>query len=191
MSFYAMLHGENEFAADVLCDVFSVEVEADPEKAAAEVRNLKARIPRYRDAFITAEKNLAIHTRTGGNNRESYEYRPAGADPDALYNEDLMALPGYITNCDASHDNTFATFLFAPKSERLKRMLDTLDPGLYVAEDPSARFAKVIEELQNAKEGDTMTIDGRRALEAGKKIADCIMGTLNNPTNDGPKIITL
>lgn len=57
--------------------------------------------PRFRDCFVTKDKNIAIFTRVGGNNRN------CGFGEEELYKD-----PNYIRSYDDSFDNTYATYEF-------------------------------------------------------------------------------
>lgn len=57
--------------------------------------------PRFRDCFITDEKNIAIYTRVGGGNRN------CGYGEDELYKDE-----NFLTTYDDEYDNTYATYEF-------------------------------------------------------------------------------
>lgn len=57
--------------------------------------------PRFRDCFITDEKNIAIYTRVGGGNRN------CGYGEEELYKDE-----NFLTTYDDEYDNTYATYEF-------------------------------------------------------------------------------
>ena len=57
--------------------------------------------PRFRDCFITDEKNIAIYTRVGGGNRD------CGYGEEELYKDE-----NFLTTYDDEYDNTYATYEF-------------------------------------------------------------------------------
>lgn len=59
------------------------------------------KVPRFRDCYLT-EDGIAIHTRTGGGNREDYEDE----------NDYLTTLPGYRYDEDNDFDCTYADFYY-------------------------------------------------------------------------------
>jgi hypothetical protein len=81
-------------------------------------------VPRFRDCFIQG-KEIIIHTRTGGGNRESYEEE----------NEELTRNPFYIGDEDDDFDSTYANFAFrfpeeyADDLEALASRTDTRTPS--------------------------------------------------------------
>ena len=57
--------------------------------------------PRFRDCFVTEDKNIAIYTRVGGGNRG------CGYGEEELYKDE-----NFITTYDDEYDNTYATYEF-------------------------------------------------------------------------------
>lgn len=57
--------------------------------------------PRFRDCFITDEKNIAIYTRVGGGNRN------CGYGEEELYKDE-----NFLATYDDEYDNTYATYEF-------------------------------------------------------------------------------
>lgn len=57
--------------------------------------------PRFRDCFVTEERNIAVYTRVGGNNRN------CGYGEEFLYEDE-----NYLTTYDDEYDNTYATYEF-------------------------------------------------------------------------------
>lgn len=57
--------------------------------------------PRFRDCFVTKEKNIAIYTRVGGGNRG------CGYGEEELYEDE-----NFLTTYDDDFDSTYATYEF-------------------------------------------------------------------------------
>ena len=57
--------------------------------------------PRFRDCFVTEEKNIAIYTRVGGGNRN------CGYGEEELYKDE-----NFLTTYDNDFDSTYATYEF-------------------------------------------------------------------------------
>ena len=57
--------------------------------------------PRFRDCFVTEEKNIAIYTRVGGGNRN------CGYGEEELYEDE-----NFLTTYDDEYDSTYATYEF-------------------------------------------------------------------------------
>ena len=73
--------------------------------------------PRFRDCFVTEDKNIAIFTRAGGNNRDC-----------GLGEEELYKDPNYIRTYDDDFDNTYATYEFRVP-EKWKKDFDLIIAG--------------------------------------------------------------
>lgn len=86
MSLYNLVHGENPMAV-ILLGLLGLK---------------RDDVPRYRDCYWTGE-HIAVHTRTGGGNREGYK----------VGNSFLQELPTYVRDQDDYFDSTYATFYFA------------------------------------------------------------------------------
>lgn len=83
----------------------------------------QAKVPRFRDCYLDGER-IAIHTRTGGGNREWYESRQClvdhyGSEEDyqGPFNADLRKLPGFLYDEDDDFDSTYATFYYSWPAE--------------------------------------------------------------------------
>lgn len=136
-------------------------------------------IPRFRDAYFDAEEDrLVIYTRTGGGNREYYG-APNGYDNEEYFgpfNEDLENHPDYLFDEDDDFDCTYAYFYFRVP-ESFKPIFETFkDLGAGKDLNPTEKFAKMIEDLQNGNS----TSEAERALEVGKSIVEQISKTINN-----------
>lgn len=57
--------------------------------------------PRFRDCYVTDEKNIAIYTRVGGGNRN------CGYGEEELYKDE-----NFLTTYDDEYDNTYGTYEF-------------------------------------------------------------------------------
>lgn len=130
-------------------------------------------IPRFRDAYFDAEEDrLVIYTRTGGGNREYYG-APDGYDNEDYegpFNEDLENHSDYLFDEDDDFDCTYAYFYFRVP-EAFKPIFETFkDLGAGKDLNPTEKFAKMIEDLQNGNS----TPETERALEVGKSIVEQI-----------------
>lgn len=57
--------------------------------------------PRFRDCYVTEDRNIAIYTRVGGNNRN------CGYGEEILYED-----PNYLTTYDDDFDSTYGIYEF-------------------------------------------------------------------------------
>ena len=73
--------------------------------------------PRFRDCFVTGDKNIGIFTRVGGNNRN------CGYGEEKLYDD-----PNYIRTYDDEFDSTYATYVFSVP-EKWKKDFDLILAG--------------------------------------------------------------
>jgi len=89
--------------------------------------------PRFRDCFVTEERNIAVYTRVGGNNRN------CGFGEEKLYND-----PNFITTYDDEFDSTFATYEFSVP-ERWQADFDLIIDGCF--EDISREYVQVVKEF--------------------------------------------
>ncbi len=88
MSLYNMLFGVNQLAPVLL----------------AALGLSRDQVPRFRDCYVDGEKKqIVIHTRTGGGNREDYQDE----------NDELCAHPQYLHDEDDDFDSTYADFYFS------------------------------------------------------------------------------
>ena len=128
MSLYNMVHGINP-ATGILLMMLDLD-EKD--------------VPRLRDTWVTEDGEIAIHTRTGGGNREGY----------AEENGSLQRHPNYLRDFDDDFDCTYATFVFScPESS--KDMLTLLrDEDRMKA--PRDRWVQAIDDLKAGKRGDIL-----------------------------------
>ena len=154
MSLYNALFGQNPFSG-VLLQMLGTTRDA---------------VPRYRDCYLSEDgKQIVIHTRTGGGNRDSYEKDgcdQAEYNPDGPFNDDLRALPGYIHDEDDDFDCTYADFYydvpeaFAPQVALLK--------DLGAIQNPGERWQQLLDGLRNKDASDPTVA---RALAVGEQIA--------------------
>jgi hypothetical protein len=92
---------------------------------------------RFRDCFVT-NGEIAIYTRNGGGNRESYQ----------PIIDELAKHPCYLRDEDDDFDSTYATFYFRFPDEYAEE-LKLIDAGEKF--DPDARWLDAIERLTGAK----------------------------------------
>ncbi len=107
MSLYNTIHGYNNAALLLL---FALDLKPND-------------IPRFRDCWINTEEEkprIVVFTRTGGNNRKSYQ----------SYNDDLTKHPDYISDHDEGCDSTYAHFMFKlPDNEVSLRIIVLIEVG--------------------------------------------------------------
>jgi hypothetical protein len=144
MSFYNLVHGENPFA-DVLLAIVGL---------------TRGDVPRYRDCYWTGSE-IAIHTRTGGGNRDAYE----GG------NSELQDMALYLRDEDDDYDSTYATFYFS-MPEKFAWIIPQLQ-----AEDrtPEDRWKEAIGKLNNPESADDQQV--KRVIAAMQPIVDFITKT--------------
>lgn len=84
-----------------------------------------ASVPRYRDAYLSEDKQrIIIYTRTGGGNRDYYDSEQSCRDsypeyftnpdeaPTGPWNSDLRGHPLFVSDYDDDFDSTYAYFEF-------------------------------------------------------------------------------
>lgn len=127
-------------------------------------------IPRLRDAFMhlnveKREYELAILTRTGGDNRASYR--------DEI--EALRKVEGFLRDEDYhALDDTYAIFLYTIP-DRAKPLFTEVIKQDKVTPEPSERFKRAINALDDL--GDTSP-EAERARKAAKEIGDQIRAAM-------------
>lgn len=142
-------------------------------------------IPRFRDAYLTGDGKIAIHTRTGGGNRDMYEHESRAREnypeyftgdnpPTGPWNADLRKLPGFEYDEDDDFDSTYATFYFVPRDE-WKPIFDALKDTM-AAPSPGDRWQKMLDDMRAG--GEPRTEEGKRALEVGEKIVGQLSAAL-------------
>jgi hypothetical protein len=166
MSLYNMVMGVNK-AAPVVLGVLGI----TPDQ-----------VPRLRDAYYDG-RYLCIYTRTGGGNRDYYENEqscrenypemlmPGVDSPKGPWNDDLRAVPGFVTDRDDSYDSTYATFFFEvpeqfrdlftqenamteSQQERWEAALNRLrDPDDPTAQRVTAALAPLFDALKGGNDG--------------------------------------
>lgn len=149
MSLYNLMHGENPMA-DALLAILGL---------------ARSDIPRYRDCYWTGE-HIAIHTRTGGGNREAYE---SG-------NEFLQSLPGFVRDADDEFDSTYATFYF-----KVPETLTDITSSLVAADaTPAQKWETLFEKLKTADPSDPQVA---RAMSVMAPIMTAITEAVNKKGN--------
>ena len=105
--------------------------------------------PRFRDCFVTEERNIAIYTRVGGNNRN------CGYGEESLYEDE-----NYLTTYDDEYDNTYATYEFKVPN-KWKSDFDLILDGKM--EDVSDEYVSYVKEFypELAKKGIVDNMFGR------------------------------
>lgn len=143
MSLYNALFGVNQ-AAPLLLAMLGIDEDA---------------IPRFRDCYLS-DGRIAIHTRTGGGNRDYYEhpdrcrenypeYFDGKDDPRGPWNCNLRKLPGFQYDADDGFDATYATFYFdVPR--QFRQLLEKIPEG----EDPAKRWQDTFAALNSATPND-------------------------------------
>lgn len=129
MSLYNMLFGINDLTPFLL-SVLGIKQED---------------IPRFRDCFLN-EGYIVIYTRTGGGNREFYDY-PNDENQEGPWNSTLRDNEYYISDNDDEFDCTYANFYFRFPNE-YRSDLEALEAG-NESYTPSERWQMLFEELRN------------------------------------------
>ena len=144
MSLYNLIHGENPLAA-ILLGLLGLS---------------RDNVPRYRDCYWTGNE-IAVHTRTGGGNREGYQEA----------NDELTKLPTYVRDEDDDFDSTYATFYFK-MPEQFAWVLSHL-----AAEDatPAQRWQTFFDKLKNGDQNDPQV---KRTMNAMKPLLEKIQESL-------------
>lgn len=89
--------------------------------------------PRFRDCFVTEDKQIAIFTRVGGNNRNS------GYGEEELYKD-----PNFVKTYDDSFDDTYGTYVFNIP-EKWKADFDKIMEGKL--SETSAKYQSYVREF--------------------------------------------
>lgn len=116
MSLYNLVHGENPFSR-ILLAILGLD---------------RDQIPRYRDCWFTGSE-IAVHTRTGGGNREYYEDKEScranypecfngEKNPPGPWNSDLRKIESFLRDEDDDYDPTYATFYYSVPETILKEL---------------------------------------------------------------------
>lgn len=115
MSMYNLLHGQNPLAGLIISmlDVYPA---------------------RFRDAWITEDRKIAIYTRLGGGNRDDYQENIT----------QLQSHPNYFYDRDDEFDCTYATFYYS-FPEKYKEILEAMPRS---GESGDDRWAKKLLEIQ-------------------------------------------
>ncbi len=139
MSLYNIVHGMNPMA-HVLLAALGTDANS---------------VPRFRDCWWDGTY-IAVHTRTGGGNRDGYECE----------NDGLTLLAGYHHDEDDSFDCTYATFYFTPSPD-----VSAALAHLQVADaTPAQRWESFFARLQS----DSTDPQVRRVLESAEPIMQAI-----------------
>ncbi len=142
-----MIHGQNPYAP-VLLSVLGL---------------TSKDVPRYRDCWWTGDL-IAIHTRTGGGNRDEYENE----------NDQLCAMPTFVRDEDDAYDSTYATFYFK-MPEAFAWVVPSLQAETLTAEQRWEAFMSKLRDTE--KQDDPQVV---RALAIMKPLADLISQALES-----------
>lgn len=105
----------------------------------------EADVPRFRDCYLS-EGRIAIHTRTGGGNRDFYEslegcrdeypeYFESESPPAGPWNSDLRKSEYFMFDEDDDFDSTYANFYFkfpedyAAELEAISKNVEPVEPS--------------------------------------------------------------
>lgn len=129
-------------------------------------------VPRFRDAWIEDGK-IAIHTRTGGGNRDWYDNAESykaetGEDGSGPWNDDLRAIEGFIRDEDDDFDCTYATFYFEPNAD-VKPLVGQLS-AIAGSETPAEKWRKLFADMDAGKDSPRVA----KALEVAAPIIAAI-----------------
>lgn len=120
-------------------------------------------IPRFRNVYLhvgetygsdskdfTGDEPLfiAVHTRTGGGNREYYE-EPNEENPDGPWNSTMQENKYFVYDCDDNFDSTYATFYFRIPKEYLEGMKELILKGEHadLTTTPGQQWETLLEKL--------------------------------------------
>ena len=131
MSLYNSLFGVNA-SAPVLLKILGIDI---------------GDIPRFRDCYLMG-RNIVIHTRTGGGNRDFYESKNED-NQNGPWNSTLEKNEYYICDEDDEFDSTYANFYFC-FPEEYKKELEDISNGVKV-ETPSEKWQKLIDTMSEGK----------------------------------------
>lgn len=134
-------------------------------------------VPRFRDCWLD-EGKIAIHTRTGGGNRDWYDsaehYKAeSGEDGTGPWNDDLRALPGFLYDEDDDFDCTYATFYFQPTDE-IAPLVEQLS-AISSSEKPSEKWQKLFADMDAGRDSPRVA----RALEVAAPVIEKITEALS------------
>lgn len=162
MSLYNMVHGFNP-----LTNVLLSFLETHPSA-----------IPRFRDCFITEDGNIAIHTRTGGGNREYYEEH-SPANDEGPWNSDLREIPGFIRDEDDDFDSTYATFYYKPNDDVAPLVKELQE--IMGTETPGEKWQKLFADMEAGKDSPRVA----HALKAAEPLIEAIKQAIEKDHNHG------
>lgn len=144
MSLYNMLFGVNPFSTTLL-EILGIS-EAD--------------VPRYRDCYLNDDgSEIIVHTRTGGGNREAYEFE----------NDCMKKVAGYLYDEDDDFDCTYADFHYRVP-EPFRGQVALLK-NLGAVSNPAERWQQLLNNLHSRNDENP---DVQRAIAVGERILDKI-----------------
>lgn len=106
-------------------------------------------IPRFRDCYLD-DGHIIIFTRTGGGNRDYYDYPD---DCEGPSNDDLREIKGYVDDWDDSFDCTYAYFVYEFPEEWADdlKALEAQDESHTPSEKWKNLFAAMDKEIEKKK----------------------------------------
>lgn len=150
-------------------------------------------VPRFRDVYLFEQREgghgIAIHTRTGGGNRDYYEHEErcrdnypeyfdgSDAEPTGPWNADLRKSPHFLYDEDDDFDSTYATFYYAcpPAFQEQLNEMAALGGQTEVPAEQWQRLFRKLSELEPGEEGDP---EVQRWLEVGRPLVETISNAL-------------
>lgn len=178
MSLYNLLHGMNPLA-DLYLAMLGL------------TRN---DVPRFRDVYLYERKNgegygIAVHTRTGGGNRDMYEHEEAarsnypeyfdGSDtePRGPWNADLRRSAHFLYDEDDDFDCTYATFFYAVPPAFREQVNELVALGGQT-DVPADAWQRLFSKLGALKPGEDCDSETQHWLEVGQPIVERITRAL-------------
>ena len=158
MSLYNLIHGVNPMAGFLL-------------PALGLTTN---QVPRFRDCWWTGEY-IALHTRTGGGNREYYD-EPNDDNREGPWNSTLRAVEGFSHDEDDNCDSTYATFYYKPSPQ----LLEVLKGFAATDATPEQRWRSFFDRMQNGSDDPQVA----RVMEAMKPMIEQIRTALESPQDE-------
>lgn len=120
-------------------------------------------IPRFRNVYLNIGEDfqggskdftgseplfIAVHTRTGGGNREFYDEHNED-NPDGPWNSTMRENEYFVYDCDDDFDCTYATFFFSVPKEYLEGLKEVLLKGEHadLTTTPGQQWETLFEKL--------------------------------------------
>lgn len=182
MSLYNLLHGRNPLAPLYLA-MLGLGVGS---------------VPRFRDVYLWKQRDgnhgIAVHTRTGGGNRDFYEHEErcrdnypeyfdgSDTEPTGPWNADLRRSPLFVYDEDDDFDSTYATFYYRVPAGLQEQVNELADLGGQT-DVPAEAWQRLFRKLRDPDldEGDEEVAN---ALETMRPIVEQIVARLDTPEAD-------